>query len=512
MTLGILGTIKHNLLMKKLLLLGAAVMMMAACQNDVDTTEQTANGGVTASVAEYVTDEAGTRTNFNIEWGKSVNFTWSAKDYLTFYDQNDPTVVMNKWVQSGAGTNVAVLSGSTILQANHTFRAVYPGDANQQEPKVVANLAGQTQTGNDSYAHLSQYDYLVSQLVTPAVDNQAGFKMSHVGQILRIEADLPAADTYTQVTVATADGSNLFATTATLDLFGSDLIVNGTLTNSLSLDLNGVTTTGADKLVAYMMALPAKVANVPLRITVKSQTGNNDVTFTCTPKNDFRSGHATLLKADEATEWVDMNTGDGMLWRTRNIGAENPQDYGSYFIWGETWAYDNRSFDKDDLMVSGYTSSGDLDTQNSNFDMTCKIRGTNLLSNYNWVTPNKTNWENLINKARSKEIVTYRNVRCLKITATNGNVLYLPLAGNINTDNDTNAALGQQGAYWTSVFNGYNTRSYNPYTNTYLTEKTRNAIIYYFNDASPVNITSGYQQCWTGIPIRPVIKASDAIK
>ena len=35
-------------------------------------------------------------------------------------------------------------------------------------------------------------------------------------------------------------------------------------------------------------------------------------------------------------EWVDLGLPSGTLWATCNVGADNPEDYGDYFAWGET--------------------------------------------------------------------------------------------------------------------------------------------------------------------------------
>ena len=35
-------------------------------------------------------------------------------------------------------------------------------------------------------------------------------------------------------------------------------------------------------------------------------------------------------------KWVDLGLPSGTLWATCNVGADNPEDYGDYFAWGET--------------------------------------------------------------------------------------------------------------------------------------------------------------------------------
>ena len=38
----------------------------------------------------------------------------------------------------------------------------------------------------------------------------------------------------------------------------------------------------------------------------------------------------------ENHEWVDLGLPSGTLWATCNVGADNPEEYGDYFAWGET--------------------------------------------------------------------------------------------------------------------------------------------------------------------------------
>lgn len=40
--------------------------------------------------------------------------------------------------------------------------------------------------------------------------------------------------------------------------------------------------------------------------------------------------------AQQKHEYVDLGLPSGTLWATCNVGANNPEDYGDYFAWGET--------------------------------------------------------------------------------------------------------------------------------------------------------------------------------
>ncbi len=62
-------------------------------------------------------------------------------------------------------------------------------------------------------------------------------------------------------------------------------------------------------------------------------------------------------------EYVDLGLPSGTLWAAWNVGAENKEDYGLYFAWGET---------------KGYAKG-----ESHNFNW----------PNYKWMTPGKTSWE-----------------------------------------------------------------------------------------------------------------------
>ena len=52
-----------------------------------------------------------------------------------------------------------------------------------------------------------------------------------------------------------------------------------------------------------------------------------------------------LLGITASHEDVDLGLPSGTLWATTNVGAENPEDYGDYFAWGETSSKDVYKWD-----------------------------------------------------------------------------------------------------------------------------------------------------------------------
>ena len=69
-------------------------------------------------------------------------------------------------------------------------------------------------------------------------------------------------------------------------------------------------------------------------------------------------------------EWVDLDLPSHTLWATKNVGANSPTDYGSYFQWGDIKGYTSDVSDGKIFNTSSY-----------------KWRSNGLLTKYNYSTP-----------------------------------------------------------------------------------------------------------------------------
>ena len=60
-------------------------------------------------------------------------------------------------------------------------------------------------------------------------------------------------------------------------------------------------------------------------------------------------------------DFIDLGLPSGTKWATTNVGAENPEDFGLYFAWGETQGYsgitDEKQFSWTDYKLCGGSSS-----------------------------------------------------------------------------------------------------------------------------------------------------------
>ena len=139
-------------------------------------------------------------------------------------------------------------------------------------------------------------------------------------------------------------------------------------------------------------------------------------------------------------EWVDLDLPSGLKWASTNVGAENPEDFGLYFAWGETQGYsgitDEKQFSWGDYELCGGSSST-LTKYNNNSSYGTVDNLTTLeqvddaayQSDNICRMPTKTDLEELIANTTSTW-ETLNGVDGRRFTSkTNGNSIFVPAAG-----------------------------------------------------------------------------------
>ena len=161
-------------------------------------------------------------------------------------------------------------------------------------------------------------------------------------------------------------------------------------------------------------------------------------------------------------EWVDLGLPSGLLWATTNIGAENPEDYGNYYAWGETTT--NETYDYDSYIyyegstLTKYTRSDNLTTLEASDDAATANWGSG------WRMPTQTEMNELFNNC-THVWTTQNGVNGRLFTGLNGNSIFLPAAGY--RDGSSLLEVGSGGNYWSSSL--YTDDPYGSYRAWYLT-------------------------------------------
>ncbi len=137
-------------------------------------------------------------------------------------------------------------------------------------------------------------------------------------------------------------------------------------------------------------------------------------------------------------EYVDLGLPSGLLWATCNVGATRPEDYGSYFAWGETTIKDVYSNSNYTYSSKPYTLPLTKDAANANWGGTWRMPTAaefdELIASCTWT------WTSNYNSTGRAGYIVKSKV------SGNTNFIFLPATGYRN-DASLNKA-GTSGLYW----------------------------------------------------------------
>ena len=202
--------------------------------------------------------------------------------------------------------------------------------------------------------------------------------------------------------------------------------------------------------------------------TFTNWTEGNTVVSSSANYNFIVTGNRTLVANFTSNSgshaYVDLGLPSGLLWATCNVGADNPEDYGDYFAWGETQPKDTYNWSTYQYCNGSYNTLTKYCNNSSYGDNGFTDNLTTLLpeddaatANWgsDWRMPTKGEWQELYNNTT----VTWtqqNGVNGRLFTASNGNSLFMPAAGYL--DYHGHGGAGSYGYYWSSsLFTG------NPY-------------------------------------------------
>lgn len=133
-------------------------------------------------------------------------------------------------------------------------------------------------------------------------------------------------------------------------------------------------------------------------------------------------------------EFVDLGLPSGLLWATKNVGAVNPEDYGYYFSWGETYlkesyywntySYCNGSSNT----LTKYCFSTEFGEVDNKYVLDENDDAVRVNWGENWRLPTEQDAMELYNSC-SWAIGNLNGIRGCYITGPNGNSIFAPMAG-----------------------------------------------------------------------------------
>lgn len=170
------------------------------------------------------------------------------------------------------------------------------------------------------------------------------------------------------------------------------------------------------------------VAAVMCQLAAQAQTVN--VHFKNGQKIQFPSVNVDYVdfseKAPDPTVSAGavVDLGLSVYWCSCNVGAESPEEYGDYYAWGETkpknsYTEENYSYYNNDTKV--YTDIGE-NISGTEYDAATVNLGSD------WRMPTKAELQELLDKC-TWEWTQINSVNGYKVTAENGNSIFIPAAG-----------------------------------------------------------------------------------
>lgn len=157
---------------------------------------------------------------------------------------------------------------------------------------------------------------------------------------------------------------------------------------------------------------------------------------------------------EDNDEYVDLGLPSGTLWATRNVGADNPEDYGDYFAWGEvepkntygwsTYKYCNGS----STTLTKYCTDSYYGTVDYKTELDLEDDAAYMNWGEGWRMPSIAQIEELYdsNYTTAQWVTRNGNGGRLITSKSNGNSIFLPAAGSRH--NDMLLSAGSYGYYW----------------------------------------------------------------
>lgn len=399
--------------------------------------------------------EQGTRSTVEID-NSGVHFLWSEGDIVGIFPDKGSQAEFE--MSSGAGMQSATFNGGGwALKAASKYAAYYPYNFYNRDLKAIpVSYEGQTQTGNNSTAHLGAYDFMAAGVSTPA-HGAVAFDMQHMGALVRLQTDLGEEKTLTNVALKAS--TEAFTATGTIDLTAvNPEITAKSTTSTLNIALNDFEVAQGETSTIYFMLAPMNLSGETLEITL------SDDYYACfkfyVKGQDFVAGKAyayTLTEGEKGSllpEYaVDLGLPSRTLWADRNIGASTPESCGEYYAWGETqdkseYTLDTYSWYKRITgLMSKYCTDSDYGTVDGKTTLDLEDDAAYVNMGSEWRIPTRTEMEELINCCTW--IWTTQNGKDgMKVTGLNGNSIFLP-AGGFSQKYQT-SWYGVYGHYWCS--------------------------------------------------------------
>lgn len=264
-------------------------------ENDVHTTDNSVTASIIVEQFKTVRNTKSASSDvfeFSFKDGDRIGIVPFSNEQSDAHTSQLPLNIVN-----GVGSSEAKFTTgagwSLISDGRYGYVAYYPYTENYKDGLEI-DFTTQEQSSNGSITHLSQYDILFSEGVTPNSSTSADFKMKHLCSIARFNITLPAEYLNSKIKKMTISaGDNIFVGKGVCNI--GSTIINGTPSfdptdsrNILSLNMKDIIAEEG-KVVAYMMMFPAALGGKDINVKLWTET-NKSLTGTIHCEADQEGG------------------------------------------------------------------------------------------------------------------------------------------------------------------------------------------------------------------------------
>ncbi len=193
------------------------------------------------------------------------------------------------------------------------------------------------------------------------------------------------------------------------------------------------------------------------------------VTQNATYTAQFRSLNASSGGTHENHDYVDLGLPSGTLWATCNVGANSPEEIGSYYAWGEiapkadyTWATYTHTVNGGSKSLTKYNPDAGYGTVDNKAVLELSDDAAYQNWGGNWRMPTYDEMAELMSNC-TVTWITQNGVSGKQFIGPNGNTIFVPATGYYN---GTSLYSTSDGYYWTSkISSDYPNEAYELFVN-----------------------------------------------
>lgn len=475
--------------MKKIIRLVRALFLCAAALTSCQVHEEPESLSFDVEFTATAPGAAQSRAAVQSD-GKSV--WWEPGDAITVYREDGTEAVFRTDIESPASSVVFSGAFSSPLSEGETVTAA---SAYWKENRPDGTL--HFDIPNEQKAREGSFDKAAFPMVAKSNSKELNFKSVCGGIKFSV-----TQDDIKEVIIESVDEEGICrGVSAEFTEEGINVCADGAYRKISLKKQDGSCLTPGE--IYYAVMIPGTLKH-GFRITLVSESKGFGI-YTDTAQREIkRAIFGSLMQLDKhINNWskeisslnaIDLGLPSGTLWASSNLGADNPENLGFYYEWGETlpriisgnylWLDENGKLTKYNLTES----EGVVDNR---LFLLPEDDAAHAATSGMWQIPSSENWKELNDHTTFTWCQRGSNNGALLTSTINGESIFLPASGLLL---DNIRELGTTGEYLSCDLNPTGCQS---------------SIIFYFNESGRELST---EHRFIGMQIRPVHYSSDRVR